>query len=324
MNIPITFLVDDPAPLINVYWWHVANSHRTEHPTQGSGEPIERLIPLDFLEEFAAVISRWEVRGKFSVLPYPAGLGSIDAGWKGCDTRALTAWLDLVRAQVAPRMDITPEILTHARAVDLSRMQLLDEDERQWARHQTAATLTPYIGHALKILNAVDLPASGVTSPWDFGITVEEEYRQAIVQSMREVNDRQQTWYFLHADDQSVAFRSQVVYRQDDAWLVSLYAQVDDLLWQTMETRATDLDYVRKVADGYLTQDGKRGRLSELFRAGTPMVLCTHWQSLYSNGRRTGLRVLDKVCNRLHALWGDRVEWTTCNQLARKIADGSL
>ena len=305
-----------------MYWWHVAERAGGNQPTQGSGEPVAREIPIDFLGEFIEVIERWQVQGKFSVLPYPAGLGPIDAGWAGCDQGAMAEWLGLVQQHVTPLMDITPEILTHARAVNLESMTLLAENERDWSRHQTAASMSPYIGLALEILNRVGLPAAGVTSPWNFGAEVEEEYCLAIRRAMSRVNDRTQSWYFLHSDDEGTDFRSEVVWRDNDVWLVSLWAQVGDYLWGTMETRDDDEEHIAVKADAYLTADGNSGRLAALFEAHTPMVLCTHWQSLFSNGRRTGLRVLDEVCWRIARTWGDQVIWTKCSELAEGVACG--
>ena len=77
MSIPITLIIDDPAPLINVYWWHAAEAQETESPTLPSGEAVAQSIPVDFLRQFADVISRRGIKGKFSVLPYPGGLGAI-------------------------------------------------------------------------------------------------------------------------------------------------------------------------------------------------------------------------------------------------------
>ena len=114
-----------------------------------------------------------------------------------------------------------------------------------------------------------------------------------------------------------------VVRRDEDGWLVSIWAQVGDHLWQTMETGDDSPDLVARIAAAYLTEDGREGRLAQLYAAGTPMVLCTHWQSLYSNGRRTGLRVLEEVCRRIHAAWGPRVAWTKCSELAAMLAEGS-
>lgn len=76
MNISIACIIDDAAPCINVYWWHVAESQNTDKPKLSSGEPVLQRIPLSFLREFVDVAERWGIKGKFSVLPYPAGLGN--------------------------------------------------------------------------------------------------------------------------------------------------------------------------------------------------------------------------------------------------------
>ena len=320
MSLPISFIVDDSAPLINVYWWHAAERAGNGTPTLKSGEPVVRDVPVDFIRRFADVVERRQIRGKFSVLPMPAGLGTVGDGWPGCDRQGLEEWVSTARQRIAPRMDITPEILTHAGAVDLDTMGLLDENERDWASHQTHATLTPYIAAALRLLNEVGLEATGVTSPWDFGVEVESDYQHAIRTAMKEVNAREQTWYFLHTDGRGVEPRSQVVWREGDAWLVSIWSQCGDFIWDTMETAQTDDAYVCSVADRFLTEDGRAGRLAELLRAGVPIVFHSHWQSLYSNGRETGLRVLDEVGRRVQEARGDEVRWVKCSELAAEIA----
>ena len=170
MGLPITLIFDDPAPLINVNWWHAGEAHEIDHPVLPSGEPVVRDVPVDFLRAFVDLISRWDTRINFLVLPYPVGLGEISADWESCDTHALNTWLDLVRTHVTPRMDITPENLIHSRTPDLDTLSPLPQNERDWAQHQTGATLPPYIGYALEILIEVDLDATGVTSPWNFDI----------------------------------------------------------------------------------------------------------------------------------------------------------
>ena len=321
MSIPITFIIDDPAPLINVFWWHAAERQKTDAPRQNSGEPIVRDIPLDFLKELAGVFRRWGVRGKFSVLPVPAGLGKISEGWPGCNIKHLEEWISIARSDVMPWMDITPEIHTHAKTLDLETFALLDENERDWASHQDVAALTPYISTALQFLNEVDLTATGVTSPWDFGVEVEEHYRKAIRTALKEVNGIGQAWYFLHTNPRSNAFCSKVVERESDEWLVSVCSQCEDFLWDTMETMEDDPAYVSAVADRYLTVDGRAGRLNELFEAGIPIVFHSHWQSLFSNGRGTGLRAFDTVAGRINSVWGDAVRWVKCSELAAEIAN---
>jgi hypothetical protein len=320
MPVPISLIIDDPAPLINVYRWHAAEAQRTEAPVLKTGEPVVRDVPVDFMCQFADTIERHGIRGKFSVLPYPAGLGKISEGWPGCDRRALAEWIETARSRVMPLMDICPEILTHARTVNLATMTLLEENERNWAAHQTAETLTPYIAAGLRWLNEVGLEATGVTSPWDFGREVEPAYQRAVFDAMRQVNGRDHTWYFLHANFEGTRLLSRVALREGEGWLVSIVSQGNDFAWQTMDTLESGDDYVRSIADLWLTADGSAGRLAELFHAGTPVIFHTHWQSLYSNGRRTGLRVLDEVGRRVASAWGADAEWTKTSAVADMVA----
>ena len=115
-----------------------------------------------------------------------------------------------------------------------------------------------------------------------------------------------------------------MVLREGNEWLVSSVSQCGDHIWETMETQDDSLAYVRSVADRYLTEDGGQGRLAELFHAGTPMVFHTHWQSLYSNGRGTGLRVLDELGRRIAGAWGEDVRWLKCSGLASEVAMGTI
>ena len=323
MSIPITLIVDDAGPLVNVFWWHVAERQQTDAPRQDSGEPILRNIPVDFLKHVAGVFGDRGLRGKFSVLPYPAGLGRISEGWSGCNLDQLQEWISIVRSEITPCMDITPEILTHAKTLDLETFALLDENERDWAAHQDVSALTRYIAAALRILNEVGLTANGVTSPWDFGVEVEEHYRRAIRSALREENGIGQAWYFLHTNPRSNEMCSKVVECDDEGWLVSICSQCKDYLWDTMESTDESPEYVSSIVDCYLTADGGTGRLRELFEAGIPIVFHSHWQSLFSNGRRTGLRALDELARRINAVWGDGVRWVKCSDLAAEIAGSS-
>jgi hypothetical protein len=53
----------------------------------------------------------------------------------------------------------------------------------------------------------VDLEATGVTSPWGFGIEVEAEYQLAMRNAMQQINGRSQIWYFLHQEKRAIEFQ---------------------------------------------------------------------------------------------------------------------
>ena len=69
-----------------------------------------------------------------------------------------------------------------------------------------------------------------------------------------------------------------------------------------------------------ITADGRHGRMAEVLAAGGPGVFHTHWQTIFSGGRRIGLDALREVVRRVADHFGDRVVWTRCSDLAAYAA----
>ena len=85
---PVSLILSsDAVPVINPLYYYRLQINR-----EGFG-PLVRHIPLDFLEQFAGVVAEMGLRGKFTVIPYPAGLGWLLDGWAGCDKAELESWL---------------------------------------------------------------------------------------------------------------------------------------------------------------------------------------------------------------------------------------
>ena len=57
--------------------------------------------------------------------------------------------------------------------------------EHDWSQKQNSKKLAKYIGFALEILKNAGLNPTGVTSPCNFGIYVEEEYVKARYSRLR-------------------------------------------------------------------------------------------------------------------------------------------
>jgi len=169
-KVPISLIIDDPAPVISVYHEH-ANSYYTK-----DGRPIIPAFPNSLLNKFCDIIERHGIKGKFSVVPMPGNKGDIISGLDGVSRESLDEWLDTVKSRVVPNFTVGPEILSHHKAVDLDTGKALSMSEKIWAQSQDRTTLTPYIAYALKLLRQAGFDPIGVTSPWDFGITVEDEY----------------------------------------------------------------------------------------------------------------------------------------------------
>ena len=309
MRVPISLILDDGAPVNIMYWTHPHERH-------------VNLVPNAFTRAFGEVCATHGVRGKFSVLPMPAGLGRLDRGLSHVPRGHLSGFLDAVRKRIAPRFDITPELLTHDVAWNLERNAPGRLFEDAWVSKARVPELTGYLSLALRILNNVGLPANGVTSPWMTGLDNERVYAESIARAQWRVNRRRFSWYFLHFVLEKkgrwpwVAWRD----RKKGLTVVSVPALTNDEFWgaQFKTARRAAWAQARAGADRLLSADGRRGRVRELFDGDGPIVLITHWQSLFSNGSRAGLRGLDTLCARINRTFGAEVEWVTCSELARR------
>ncbi len=62
--------------------------------------------------------------------------------------------------------------------------------------------------------------------------------------------------------------------------------------------------------------------MRELYDGGFPLIILTHWQSLFARGWRTGLHALEETFARMQQVFGDRIAWMRCSELARKAQVG--
>src|ERR687886_490458 len=122
-------------------------------------------LPIFFTAAWADVVQEFGVRGKFSVLPVPAGIGRIDRPLPDVRPADQEEFLRIIRERVSPRMDICIEFLTHFQAWDLKREHPVDYTEKTMGPHTNRAHLTEYFIYGLRILDGVGLNPTGATSP---------------------------------------------------------------------------------------------------------------------------------------------------------------
>lgn len=302
-KVPICLNIDDPAPIISVYYDHIP-----EHTT-ADGRPLAKTIPNSFLNRFCDLIEEFGIKGKFSVVPQPGNRGDITKGIPGYDDALLREWLETVRTRVAPRFSTCPEMLTHHMAVDLTTGKILDKDEMEWAATQDRSGLTPYISYALSLLRQVGFAPCGVTSPWAFGIRVEEEYCHAISKAVFDTCGSENAWYFLRSMRNKPNARPWVALEENGRTLVSIPSTLPEFFWQTIDNPDDSEEYISAIADKFLTEDGNQGEILRVLDTnGWPIIGC-HWQSLYSNGTQAGLKILEIVVRRVNQHLSHRVQW---------------
>lgn len=305
-RLPISLILDDGAPVNLAYYLHPE-------------EPATFLIPNRFTRQFADVCQAYGVRGKFTVMPVPSALGRIDRSLNRVPASLVKEFLSVVRKDIAPNFDITPEILTHQQMVRLPGLSPTHLYEDEWVKRASVKEMVPYFSLALTILKNVGLPANGFTSPWYTGITSEKKYAEAIGLAQWRVHRRAFTWYFLHVLAKGQGRWPSLSWRNKNVSVVMVPANTTDPFWSTQQarSRAGGRRVALAGADGLLSRDGRRGRLVELLKQKVPLVMVTHWQALFSNGSASGLWGLEVLLERITRHLGDRVEWMRCSELAR-------
>jgi hypothetical protein len=314
---PIALLVDDSCPLIHVYRHHWEDVHKRS-PTTSDGRPLLDIVPNLFLDRFCDVVNRHGMAGKFSIVPAPAGKGDIVHGIQGFDSTLTREWLDTAQRRLHNRFDFTPEGLTHNLAVDLRTGAFINHGESEWSQTQNRKTLTPYLIRQLELFKQAGLDATGITSCWVFGQQVEAEYISAIATAQQAVYQRNFSWYFLHIWHHYPDSRPYIAFARDGTVLVAINSTVDDYFWDTINSPRTDDGYIESITDQLLTTDGKHGAIRNVLDAGGWPILMTHWQSFFSNGLETGLRVLDVLGQRVSSTLDQEVEWLSCSELAHR------
>ncbi len=334
---PITLLIDDPSPCINPLYYFASQVPKNAvdyHYTKKNGKwyfdsdaqfkfPIAQTIDQEFVHEFAHWVSSTQVLGKISVVPFPAGLGRVDRKLTGFPKEWVTDFVSTFKNEISKKFDIGPEMLTHTRALNLRSRKLMSGiSEHDWSQKQNSATLSEYLGFALQILKAAGLEPSGVTSPCNFGMYVEGEYAKAVLSAGVSVLGRKVLWYFLHVDSESQNVDHKVMYldREGGEAVVSLVGSMNDPLWSSQFTELLYDAWSKERLDPVLSTDGKTGRIAEQVRSGSCVTIVTHWQSLYSNGSKYGLKGLGELVSRINEQLGDKVVWMRCTELAQYLA----
>ena len=312
-KIPISLIIDDGAPVDPLFY---------ELP----GYETPFLVPREFTQRVAETFDRFDLRGKFTVIPMPSCLGRIDQTLKRVPPEHLADWLKLVRERIAPRFDITPEFLTHMQAYNLKTGGFQHIYEDVWISKAPIEEIVEYFVLAFGILKNVGLPATGITSPWVSGLDVEKKYAQALGEAQWKVFERKLTWYFLHATSWGTPRQCSIEYedRTQGQVVVSVPANSADIFWSMdLPTREERLAFIKQGIDRVVSADGRTGRIRQLIESGHPVVLVTHWQSLYTQGTGLGLEGLGALAERIQKVFGNSLEWVSCSELARRYVSST-
>lgn len=312
-KVPVALVLDDPAPCISVYYTH-HNKQITE-----DGRTLLEYYPNSTLHEFCDIIEKYGIKGKFSVVPMPGNRGDIVNGIDGVSMDDMKEWTDTVKHRVMPAFSVGPEMLTHNNAVDIPTGKVIEINECTWASDKDRTVLTPYITKAFSLLHQAGFSSFGCTSPWSFGIEVEDEYVQAVSRSVYNVYGSKHCWYYLRGLRDIPNAKPWIEYDDGEFCVVSIPATTHDHIWQTIDTTDTSPEFISSVADKYIAADGKGGAMVKVLETGGFPLFITHWQSLISNGLCTGMRVLELIAERVNTHLADKVEWRSYEDIMNMV-----
>lgn len=329
-RVPVSFIIDDSTCLVNLNRFAIpqfrAAWENKRYDQDWRSMPHE--IPDSFVRKFGTWCAEKGVKGKYSVVPYPACVGRLDREMPGWTREEIASSIQLVRDFMTPNWDIHPEMVTHTRVIDLKTghpypvRDLRHMENWYWCGGRSVDEIAAYIAYGLEILRNVGLPCEGVTTPGGFGGDALPQLAQATLQACRDVYRTEIPHYFRHAYDkgsQSVAPRVEYASGLDSAdprCVVSIIACTGDWTGSWDCSQAPD-------PDRFITPDLKGGRLVEIIGRGEPACLLCHWTGIHYNGRELGFQCFQEVVKRLHTRY-DHLVWMKLAEIARYWAAREL
>lgn len=331
-RVPVGLIIDDSTCLVNLNRFSMSQFDLTfagANPTYKKNWrewPAE--IPDAFVRKFGEWCAEHGVKGKYSIVPYPACVGRLDRLLPEWSHQELQASLELVRTLMMPNWDIHPEMVTHTRVIDTKTGHPYPDpspkfmENWEWTTGRSVDEIADYMAYALRILKNVGLPCEGITTPGGFGTRARPQLAQATLQSVRDVFGAEIPHYFRDLFDrgeQSVAPRVEYasgLETSDPRCVVHVLGCTGDWTggWDCTPPAGTDR---------FITEDLQRGRMVEVIQRGEPALMLAHWTGIYWNGQELGFKVFQEVVRRLHARF-DNLLWMKLSEVARYWAAKEL
>ncbi len=329
-RVPLSFIIDDSTCLVNLNRFAIPqfaaawNYERYHHDWR----KMPHEIPDSFVRKFGEWCGEREIKGKYSVVPYPACVGRLDRELPGWTSKELADSLELVRTLMLPNWDIHPEMVTHTRVIDTKTGHPYPErslrfmENWNWTDGKSVDELTEYFSYALIILKNVGLPCEGITTPGGFAGRVRAELAQATLQSVRDVFSAEIPHYFKYviaSGNDSVAPRVEYAAGLDGEnpqCVVSIIACTGDWTGGWDNTGSLEVDR-------FISEDLKSGRMVEVIDRGEPALMLCHWTGIYFDGQEKGFKTFQEAVRRMHAKY-DHLLWMKLSEIARYWAAKEL
>jgi hypothetical protein len=328
-RVPVSLIIDDSTCLVNMAHYGIPQFAEV-FPDNYKQEwrKLPREIPDSFVREFGEWCHENGVKGKYSVVPYPACTGWVNRFIPGWTRRELEESLNLIREVILPGWDIHPEMVSHTRVIDIKTGKPFPfatpeyMENWEWSQTKSADELAAYQSYALSILKEAGLPCEGLTTPGGYGGRNQDNLALGTLQAVRDVYGAEIPHYFRDVfteKDKSVAplvlFPSDLD-TSDPKCVVSIIGCTDDWFgnWDGLG---------KGNADNFISPDLLSGRMVDVIESKEPAVMVCHWPGIYYNGEHKGFKILKEVKSRLDQKY-DNLVWMKLSEIARYWAAREL
>ena len=322
-RVPLSFVIDDSTCLVNMGHFcmpQFAEAWPNREIYKQPWRDWPREIPDAFVREFGEWCAEHAVKGKYSIVPYPACVGWLDRGLPGWSRWELNESLNLVRDLMVPNWDIHPEMITHTRVIDLKTGRPMKTAtaatmENSYPQQDVSVDyLASYLAYALRVLKNCGLPCEGITTPGGFGNKVKAKLPIAVHQAVRDVFGTELPHYFKYIATGDESTRPKLEYTSDaknlDNLTVNVLAGTGDWFGGWEGSRKSE-------GFRYSNEGATDGRMVELIERGEPAVMLFHWPGMYCNGQRSGFEDFKRVVLSLAARFGEQTIWMKLSDIGR-------
>ena len=328
-RVPVSFIIDDSTTLVNLAHFGIPQFAEVfpENYKQ-DWRSLPREIPDSFVREFGEWCHEHGIKGKYSIVPYPACTGWVNQFIPGWTKKELEDSLQLVRDLMVPDWDIHPEMISHTRVIDIKTGRPFPfatpdyMENWEWSQQKSADELAAYQTYALQILKDAGLYCDGLTTPGGYGSKNKSNLAQASLESVRGMFNAEIPHYFRDlytGKEQSVApqvLQVSGLNSHDPKCVVSIIGCTGDWFggWDGLTIGNVDK---------FITEDLQQGRMVDVIDSGEPAVMVCHWPGIYYNGEKIGFNIFKEVVKRIHEKY-DHLQWMKLSEIARYWAAKEL
>jgi len=328
-RVPVSLIIDDSTCLVNMAHFGIPQFGEV-FPDQYKQDwrKLPREIPDSFVREFGEWSLDQGVKGKYSVVPYPACTGWVNRFIPGWSKRELQDSLALIRQTIVPNWDIHPEMISHTRVIDIKTGRPFEKatpefmENWEWSQKKSVDELAAYQAYALQILKDAGLYCEGLTTPGGYAGRNQDNLALSTLQAVRDVYGADIAHYFRNLyTEKGKSVAPQVLYPSgldgpDPTCVVSIIGCTGDWFggWDGL---------VPGDVDKFITEDLQSGRIVDVIQSGEPAIMVCHWPGIYFNGDKIGFHILQKIVDRLNQKY-DHLSWMKLSEIARYWAAKEL